>query len=427
MSQQELAERSGLSIRAISNLESGRTRWPYPDSVGRLADALALRDDARAEFTAAARRRLAHEPDPRPHGGNGLIPRPLPAPVPAFTGRADELKTLSDMLHDPGRTTLVTTVTGAAGVGKTALAVHWADRAIGEFTDGQLSVNLRGSGPSTPPLTSLDAVRLLLGAQGIPARQLPDSAEAQFGLYHSLLAGKRTLIILDNARDAAQIRPLLPGSPSCRVIVTSRNQLPSLTAIEAARPLTVPALTDADSWQLLANRLGSASIAGQPAAVARLISACAGLPLALCIIAARAELRPDLSLARLAAELAKRPVLDAFTGMADPAADVRASFSWSYQQLDDLAARAFRIAGLQAETSIEPAAIAALAGVTPALARRALESLARASLIQARGHDLYSMNALLLAYALEQANQHHEEADRLARAVATRRHRQGLR
>jgi transcriptional regulator with XRE-family HTH domain len=427
LSQQELAERSGLSVRAISNLESGRTRWPYPDSVGRLADALALRDDDRAEFTAAARRRLANEPDPRPRDGNGVILRPLPAPVPAFTGRASELRAMSQLLCDPGRASLVTTVTGPAGVGKTALAVRWAHQAAAEFPDGQLSVNLRGTGPSGPPLTPSDAVRLLLAAQGIPARQVPEQAEAQMCFYHSTLAGKRMLVILDNARDAAQIRPLLPSSPTCRVIVTSRNQLPSLTAIEAARPLTVPALTEAEARQLLANRLGPAAVAAQPAATAQLINACAGLPLALCIIAARAELRPDLSLARLAVDLARQPVLDAFTGMADPAADVRASFSWSYQQLDDLAARAFRVAGLHAENNIDPAAIAALAGMAPTVARRALEALARASLIQARGHDLYSMNTLLRAYALEQANRHPADADRPARAVATRSHTHGLR
>jgi transcriptional regulator with XRE-family HTH domain len=426
LSQQELAERSGLSVRAISNLESGRTRWPYPNSVGRLADALALRDDDRAEFTAAAQRRLAHKPDSaRPREGHGYIPRLLPAPLPALTGRASELKTLSHMLREPDGTTLVTTVTGAAGVGKTALAVHWAHQAAGEFPDGQLSVNLRGTGPSGLPLTSLDAVRLLLGALGIPARQLPDPAEAQLGLYHSTLAGKRMLIILDNARDAAQIRPLLPGSPTCRVIVTSRNQLPGLTAIEAARPLTVPTLTDAEAQQLLARRLGPAAIAAYPAAAAQLISSCAGLPLALCIVAARAELRPDLSLARLAADLAGQPVLDTFAGMADPAADIRASFSWSYQQLDDLAARTFRLAGLHPGASIEPAAIAALARVTPAVARRALETLARASLIQTRGHELYSMNTLLRAYALELAVRHQEQANRAARPAALRGHGRG--
>jgi transcriptional regulator with XRE-family HTH domain len=411
LSQQELAERSGLSIRAISNLESGRTRWPYPNSVGRLADALALRDDERAEFTAAAQRRLVHEPDPaRPREGHGYIPRLLPAPVPAFTGRTGELRTLSRMLSDPDSPTLVTAVTGAPGIGKTALAIHWAHQAAAEFPDGQLSVNLRGTSPSAPPLTSLDAVRLLLSAQGILARRLAAPAEAQLDLYRSVLAGKRMLIILDNALDAAQVRPLLPGSPTCRVIVTSRNQLPGLTAIEAARPLTVPALTDAEALQLLARRLGPAVLAADPAAAAQLISSCAGVPLALCIVTARAELRPDLSLARIAADLASQPVLDALTGMADPAADIRASFSWSYQQLDALAARTFRLAGLHPGTSIEPAAIAALASMPPALARRALETLARASLIQTRGHDRYTMNTLLRAYALEQTIRHQEQA-----------------
>jgi hypothetical protein len=172
------------------------------------------------------------------------------------------------------------------------------------------------------------------------------------------------LIILDNARDTGQIRPLLPGSPTCRVIVTSRNELPGLIAVEATRPLAVPPLTDAEARQLLARRLCPAAIDRHPAAVAELISSCAGLPLALCIVAARAELRPDLSLDRLAADLASRPVLDTFGGLADPAADIRASFWWSCRQLDGLAARAFRLAGLHPGASIEPAAIVALAEVS---------------------------------------------------------------
>ena len=194
------------------------------------------------------------------------------------------------------------------------------------------------------------------------------------------------------------------------MIVTSRNELPGLIAVEATRPLAVPPLTDAEARQLLARRLCPAAIDRHPAAVAELISSCAGLPLALCIVAARAELRPDLSLDRLAADLASRPVLDTFGGLADPAADIRASFWWSCRQLDGLAARAFRLAGLHPGASIEPAAIVALAEVTPALARRALETLARASLIQTRGHERYSMNTLLRAYAAEQAARHQEQA-----------------
>jgi transcriptional regulator with XRE-family HTH domain len=419
LSKQELAERSGLSIRAISNLEAGRTQWPYPDSVGRLADALDLRDTQRSDFIAAAQRRLGHDPRPaRTLAGHPRVPRLLTAPVRAFIGRGEELKTLSRMLGDPGEKTLVTVVTGTAGTGKTALATHWAHQAAGQFPDGQLSVNLHGSGPSGPPATPLDAARLLLDALGFPARGLPDTAEAQLGLYRSLLARKRILIILDNARDSAQVRPLLPGSPSCRVIVTSRIQLPGLTAIDAARPLTVNPLTTTEARQLLAQRLGQARTAADPAAVEQIIGSCAGLPLALCIVAARAELRPDQPLARIAADLACQPALDAFTDTTDPEADIRASFTWSYQQLDNDAARIFRLAGLHPVDSLEPHAIAALTGMTPQLARRTLETLARASLIEAAGGEHYTMHTLLRAYALEQAIQHREQDNR---ACATAR------
>jgi transcriptional regulator with XRE-family HTH domain len=410
LSQQELAEQSGLSIRAISKLECGQTQWPYPDSVGRLADALGLRDAERADFTAAAGRRLGQGPEPaRPRAGHIYIPRLLPAPSPAFTGRAGELETLSLMLGAPGGTTLVTAITGTAGAGKSALAVHWAHQVAEEFPNGQLFMNLRGFGPYGTPMTPPDAVRVLLDALQVRAERLPATAEAQLGLYRSLLARKRMLIVLDNARSAAQVRPLVPGSPTCRVIVTSRDQLPGLTAIEAARPLTVNALTSAEAQQLLAGRLGPARLAADRHATDQIISSCAGLPLALCIVAARAELRPDLPLARIATDLAARPSLAAFTDMGDPAADVRTAFSWSYRQLDSDAARTFRLAGLHPGLDLEPHAIAALTGTTPELAGRALDALARGSLIQAGRQERYTMNHLVRAYAAEQAAQHEEE------------------
>ena len=407
LSQQELAERSGLSIRAISKLESGRTRWPYPDSVDRLADALGLRDAERAEFIAAAGRRLGHGAElTEACAGPLYVPRLLPALVPAFVGRADEMKTLSRMLGGPSATTLVTVITGTAGVGKTALAVRWAHQVAEEFPDGQLYVNLRGFSPSGTPLTPGDAAQVLLDALQIPAGRLPETVEAQLGLYRSLLAGKRMLVVLDNARSAAQVRPLLPGSPSCRVIVTSRDQLPGLTAIEAARPLTVNALTSAEARQLLVKRLGSVRLAADRHATDQIIGACAGLPLALGIVAARAELRPDLPLARIAMDLAGRRSLEAFTGMADPAADIRASFTWSYRTLDSDAARTFRLAGLYPGLDLEPHAVATLTGVTPELAGRTLDVLARANLIQAASQGPYTMNSLLRVYAREQAVRH---------------------
>jgi transcriptional regulator with XRE-family HTH domain len=418
LSQQELAERSGLSIRTISKLECGRTRWPYPDSVDRLADALGLRDAERAEFTATAERRLGNSTEPaRPHAGHGYVPRLLPAPTPAFTGRNDELKTLSRIFDEPGGTTLVTAITGTAGAGKTALAVHWAHQVAEEFPDGQLFINLRGFGPAGTPLAPPDAARVFLDSLQVRADRLPATAEAQLGLYRSLLAGKRMLIVLDNARNAAQVRPLLPGSPTCRVIVTSRDRLPGLTVTEAARPLPLNALTSGEARQLLAARLGSARLATDRHATDQIVSSCAGLPLTLCIVAARAEHRQDLPLSRIVTDLAARPILDAFTDLADPAADIRAAFSWSYQQLDSDAARTFRLVGQHPGLDLEPHAIAALTGTTPERAGRALDALARASLIQAAGQERYTMSHLLRAYACEQAAQHEEEESRAAAPV----------
>jgi transcriptional regulator with XRE-family HTH domain len=415
LSQQELAEQSGLSTRAISKLECGRTRWPYPDSVDRLADALSLHDVERAEFLAAAERRLgnsARRVKPRPR--HAYIPRLLPALMPAFVGRAEGLKSLSRMLDEPGGTTLITVIAGTAGAGKTALAVYWAHQVAENFPDGQLFVNLRGFDPSHAPLTPARAVRVLLDALRIRADRLPETIDAQLGLYRSLLSGKRMLIVLDNALDAAQVRPLLPGSPTCRAVVTSRNQLPSLTAIEAARPLLADTLTQAEARQFLAERLGTIRLAADRQATDQIIGCCAHLPLALCIVAARAELRQDLPLARIATDLARQPSLDAFTDMADPAADLRAAFSWSYRRLDTQAARTFRLAGLLPRSDLEPNAVAALTGTTPDVANRTLDALARASMIQTADRDRYTMNNLLRAYAREQAARHGEKATRAA-------------
>lgn len=416
LSQLELAERSGLSIRAISKLECGRTRWPYPDSVGRLADALGLHEPERAQFTAAARRRLGLRAVPaRRRTDPGYVPQLLPAPIPTFTERAGETAALSRMLDESGRTVLVTAVTGTAGAGKTALVVNWAHQAAARFPDGQLFLDLRGFGPSGGPLAPEEAARVFLDALRVPAERLPATAEARLGLFRSLVAGKRMLVVLDNARNAAQVRPLLPGGRDCRVVVTSRDRLAGLTVTDGARPLAVGALSDAEARHLLAGRLGPARLAAERLATDRIVASCAGLPLALCIVATRAQLRPDLPLARIAAVLAAAPRLDAFTDNSDPAADLRAAFSWSYRQLDGDAALAFRLAGLHPDLGLEPDTIAALTGTTPELAGRALDALARANLINTAGQERYTMNLLLRAYAGEQAARHGEER---ARAVA---------
>ncbi|HEY1915343.1 MAG TPA: tetratricopeptide repeat protein [Streptosporangiaceae bacterium] len=407
LSQQELAEQSGLSIRAISDLERGRTRWPRQDSVHRLADVLGLRDAARAQFIAAAGRRLAGDTAAAATGNGGperAVPRYLPAAPPSFVGRAEYLAALSQVLDEPGGTAVITAIGGTAGVGKTALAVQWAHQAATNFPDGQLFVNLRGFDPSGSPVTPAQAVRVLLEALQIPADRMPQTVEGQLGLYRSLLAGKRILVVLDNARDVAQVRPLLPGSATCRVVVTSRNQLTSLTAIEAAQPLTLGVLSDAEGYQLLRVRLGAERLARDPRAAAQIVTACAHLPLALGIIAARAAARPDLSLAQIARDLAARPDLDAFAADDDPAADVRTAFSWSYRQLDTDAARVFRLAGVHPGPWLERHAVAALAGLTAERAGYLLDVLARACMIAPARPGRFGLHDLLRGYAAELAD-----------------------
>ena len=418
LSQEELAERSGLSVRAIGDLERGRTRWPYRNSVYRLADALDLRQAARVEFVAAAGRRLTHggstakAPESRPT--DRIVPRQLPGAVPAFVGRSGQLAMLSELLRQPGGTAVITSIAGIAGVGKTALAVHWAHQVAAQFPDGQLFVNLRGFDPSGTPVRPAEAVGLFLDALGVPADQLPGTLEAQLGLYRSLLVGKRMLVVLDNARDVAQVRPLLPGSPTCRVVVTSRDQLVGLVAVEAAHPLTLDVLTDVEAGQLLRHRMGADRLHADPAAAKRIIISCAHLPLALCVVAARAATRPDLSLAQVAAELSTNPQLDAFTGGGDPVADVRATFSWSYRHLDVGAAHVFRRVGLHPGPDLESHAVAALTSTTVAEAEHTLTALAHGSLVQTIGVARYSMHDLLRGYARELATGQDGEQERHA-------------
>ena len=391
LTQEELAERSGIGVRTISDLERGRTRKPYARSVRCLAAALGVSFPSQEALSAS-------------------VPRHLTAPVPAFVGRAAELAALSQLLHQPDETAVVAAIGGTAGVGKTALAVHWAHQAAAEFPDGQLFVNLRGFDPSGTPVTAAHALRLLLDMLQIPAEQIPQTMDGQLGLYRSLLAGKRMLVVLDNACDVAQVRPLLPGAPTCRAIITSRNQLTSLAAIEAASPLTLDVLSAAEAHQLLEQRLGSGRLAADPGATAQIIASCAHLPLALAVTAARAAMRPDLTLTEIAAELSVRPNLDALADD-DPAADVRAAFSWSYRQLAPGPARVFRMAGLHPGPSLERSAVAALAGLPVPQAARFLDVLARACMIQPTGPSRYGLHDLLRGYARELAASQQDATD----------------
>ena len=346
------------------------------------------------------------------------VPHQLPMAVRYFAGRASELKTLDGILAEavsaPGMV-VIYAIGGTAGVGKTALAVHWAHQVADRFSDGQLYVNLRGFGPADVPVAPAEAIRGFLDALGVRPERIPAALDAQAGLFRSLLAGKKMLIVLDNAHDEQQVRPLLPASPGCLVLVTSRRQLAGLAATDGARLLTLNLLSHAEARQMLTLRVGP-DHAAEPDAMDQIASLCARLPLALAVASARAHARPQFSLAMLAAELSSvAGRLDALDA-GDPAASVRAVFSWSYQQLSPEAARMFRLLGLHPGPSITTPAAASLAATTPPAAGQALRELTAANLLTEHPPGRYAFHDLLRAYAAELA---HAVDDEQARKRAT--------
>ena len=318
LTQEELASRAGLSVRAVSDMERGRTRRPFLRSVRQLADALELAAPERARLIAAAEPAvgLAVAAGVDRADGQGFVlpvPRQLPSGVARFTGRAAELDMLAGLaglaVREAGTAVVIS---GTAGVGKTALAVHFAREAAADFPDGQLYVNLRGSGPSGAPAAPEEAIRGFLGAFGLGLDRVPQDVNAQAALFRSLLAGRRVLVLLDNAYDDQQVRQLLPGSAGCITVVTSRRQLTGLAAADGARLLGLQVLSEDESLQLLAGRLGDERVDHEPEAAARVSALCAGLPLALSVAAAaRAAARSGVPLAALAEELRQDNPLDA--------------------------------------------------------------------------------------------------------------------
>jgi DNA-binding SARP family transcriptional activator/tetratricopeptide (TPR) repeat protein len=344
------------------------------------------------------------------------VPAQLPMAVRGFTGRAALLDRLDGLLAGDGATAVVVSaMSGAAGVGKTALAVHWAQRVTHHFPDGQLYLNLRGFDPGGSAMSPAEAIRRLLDAFQVPPGRVPVSFDAQIGLYRSLLAGKRVLVVLDNARDAEHVRPLLPGAPGCLAVVTSRNQLTGLVAAEGAVPLALDLLSPAEARDLLANRLGADRVAAEPAAVDDIIESCARLPLALAIVAARAAVNATVPLTAVAGQL-RRARLDGLDG-GDPFTDVRAVLSWSYQVLDAESARLFRLLGLHPGPDIAAPAVASLAGRTAAQVRPLLAELAGAHLVTEHAPGRYTFHDLLRAYATELVHTADPDAERRAAAA----------
>jgi DNA-binding SARP family transcriptional activator len=345
-----------------------------------------------------------------------LSPAQLPHALTEFVGRDDEADQLDRSIQTNGGppTPSITAIVGTAGLGKTALALHWAHRVKDRFPDGQLYVDLRGFDPNAQPMEPATAIRGFLEALGVSPDQIPRDLAGQAAMYRSLLASRRVLVVLDNARSALQVRPLLPGSSNCAVLVTSRDQLGALVAVDGARMLPLDVLSTATSRQLIARRLGQARVDAEPAAVDAIIQSCGQLPLALSVVAARASINPWFSLVQLADELqAAHGTLDPFDG-GEQAVDVRAVFSWSYQSLTGPVARLFRQLALTPGPDVSTAAAASLAAVTVAEIRPLLSQLARTNLIMERVPGRFILHDLLRAYAMELALSTDSSEDRRA-------------
>jgi DNA-binding SARP family transcriptional activator/CheY-like chemotaxis protein len=346
------------------------------------------------------------------------VPAQLPHSMPGFSGREAEIDRLNKLLSgdgcDAGRTIVVTAIAGTAGVGKTALAVHWAHQIRDRFPDGQLYVNLRGFDPAGSAVEPGEAIRAFLDALGVPPDRIPPDIEAQAALYRTLLADRRVLIVLDNARESRQVRQLLPGTPLSLVIVTSRNQLLSLVASDGVQPVALDLLPPTEARHLLARRLGKQRIAAEPTAVDQIIRSCAGLPLALSIVSARAATNMRLPLGDLAEELREtHGGLHALDG-GDTQTNIRAVFSWSYDALSPPAARLFRLLGLHAGPDIGLPAAASLTGVPAQQARALVTELTSAHLLTSRDNKRFAFHDLLRAYARELAETHDPAEERRA-------------
>ncbi|MFJ8741308.1 ATP-binding protein [Embleya sp. NPDC127516] len=350
------------------------------------------------------------------------VPRQLPGDVRGFVNRTRDLERLDEITAadctEPGVTALAV-IAGTAGVGKTSLALRWAHREQHRFPDGQLYVNLRGYDPGKP-VTPQHALDCFLEALDVPPRAIPRKLPDKAAAYRSLLAGRRILVVLDNAAGVSQVRPLLPGSGGCQVLVTSRSRLSGLAAREGARRITLDVLSEDEAVRLVREVTAGQRPDDEPAALAELARLCAHLPLALRIAAERASARPWMRLTDLIRDLRDESVLwDALTVDDGEEADaVRTVFAWSYRALPPEEARLFRLLGLHPGPDFGAGVAATLAGVTLARARTLLDVLIGAHLIEQHEADRYHFHDLLRTYARDQAC--HEEAPELRNGLLRR-------
>ncbi|HEX6686468.1 MAG TPA: BTAD domain-containing putative transcriptional regulator [Candidatus Limnocylindrales bacterium] len=365
----------------------------------------------RASSPGRAAQRPATPPTPRARA----IPAQLPLNVQRFVGRRTELAQLDALAAADRSGAMVAVIAGTAGVGKTALAVHWSHLVADSFPDGQLFLNLRGFDPLGQAVDPAEALHRFLEALGVPSERIPADPDAKAALYRTEVAGRRMLVVLDNARDTGQVRPLLPGAPGCLVLVTSRSQLSGLVATDGAQLITLDLFAQAEARELLAHRLGEDRVTAETDAATEIITACARLPLALAIVAARAGAHPHIPLRSLASELSRSGGrLDGLTTTDDPATDVRAVFSWSYRILGPAAARLFRLLGLHPGPDFSIPAAASLAGVPVAEAAPLLAELTRTHLLSQHEPGRYTFHDLLREYAADLSRSTDSGPDRQA-------------
>ncbi|QPP06565.1 tetratricopeptide repeat protein [Streptomyces bathyalis] len=306
---------------------------------------------------------------------------------------------------------VISAIGGSGGIGKTWLALHWAHRHLDRFPDGQLFVNLRGFDPSDKPVAPPDAVRGFLDALVADQKEIPADPSAQLALFRSLVAQRRILMVLDNARDSDQVAQLLPGSATCTVLVTSRDQMAGLSATHGAHMLPVDALGGSDALALLSRHLGQDRLSAEPAAVTELVEYCAGLPLALSIVASHARLQPHVPLAEFAEELRDAATRLEALDAGSSATQLEAVLSWSYAALSAEQAAVFRLVGLAPGSDLSVHAAASLTGLSVTGVRKILRELVRVSLVQQHASGRYRMHDLVRLYAAQRARADHPQEE----------------
>ncbi|MFF3909680.1 BTAD domain-containing putative transcriptional regulator [Streptomyces sp. NPDC001848] len=337
----------------------------------------------------------------RPSSVRTARPAQLPPALPGFTGREDALAQARALAARGGGALRVLAVDGMPGIGKTALAVHFAHQVASDFPDGQLYADLRGFAPDGEPTDPTDILQGFLDALGVAPQRVPTQPDTRSALYRSVLADRRVLVVLDNARDLAQIRPLLPGTGNCMVIITSRSRLTALATAHGAHLLTLDVPTATEATTTFLERVRTSRPHDGAHEIRPLVERCGRLPLAVAIVAARAAAYPERSLHDIDLELSTSG--HSLDGFSDDNLDndVRGVFSWSYRTLGPRAAHLFRLLPQHPGPDVTTAALASMAGITPHEAAQAVGELVRARLLTARGRNRYRAHDLILAYAAE--------------------------